>query len=130
MVSTATASSTILPSARVSLGTLASGPTVAGCNQLGLDTLGPGDMDYDPAAVQELLAETGYAEGFKVRLNVRLGTGTLITVKNAVATDWLEMGLDVTLQNQPPAAYRVTSQARESQQYLRLERRSQLPRAS
>jgi ABC-type transport system substrate-binding protein len=81
--------------------------------QLGLDTLGPGDMDYDPAAVQELLAETGYAEGFKVRLNVRLGTGTLITVKNAVATDWLEMGLDVTLQNQPPAAYRVTSQARK-----------------
>ena len=81
--------------------------------QLGLDTLGPGDMDYDRAAVQELLAETGYAEGFKVRLNVRLGTGTLITVKNAVATDWLEMGLDVTLQNQPPAAYRVTSQARK-----------------
>jgi ABC-type transport system substrate-binding protein len=81
--------------------------------QLGLDTLGPGDMDYDLAAAQELLSEAGYPDGFDVRLNVRLGTGTLITVKNAVATDWLEMGLDVTLQNQPPAAYRVTSQARK-----------------
>ncbi len=81
--------------------------------QLGLDTLGPGDMDYDLAAAQELLSEAGYPDGFNVRLNVRLGTGTLITVKNAVATDWLEMGLDVTLQNQPPAAYRVTSQARK-----------------
>ena len=81
--------------------------------QLGLDTLGPGDMDYDPVAAQELLAEAGYADGFSVRVNKRLGTGTLLLVKDAVATDWLEMGLDVTLQNQQPAAYRVTSQARK-----------------
>ena len=81
--------------------------------QLGLDTLGPGEMDYDAAAAKELLAEAGYADGFAVRVNKRLGTGTLLLVKDAVATDWLEMGLDVTLQNQQPAAYRVTSQARK-----------------
>ena len=81
--------------------------------QLGLDTLGPGDMDYDPAAAKQLLEEAGYADGFAVRVNKRLGTGTLLLVKDAVATNWLELGLDVTLQNQQPAIYRVVSQARK-----------------
>ena len=81
--------------------------------QLGLDTLGPGDMDYDPAAAKELMAEAGYPDGFDVLINRRLGTGTLLLVKEAVLTDWQEFGLETTAQNQPPAAYRVTSQARK-----------------
>ena len=81
--------------------------------QLGLDELGPGDMDFDPAAAKALLAEAGYPDGFEVQINKRLGTGTLLLVKDAVLTDWLELGLEVTAQNQPQAAYRVTSQARK-----------------
>jgi ABC-type transport system substrate-binding protein len=81
--------------------------------QLGLDTLGPGDMDFDPAAAQELMVQAGYPDAFDVLINKRLGTGTLLTVKEAVLTDWQEFGFEVTAQNQPPAAYRVTSQARK-----------------
>ena len=81
--------------------------------QLGLDLLGPGDMDYDQAAAKQLLAEAGYPDGFAVHVNKRSGTGTLLLVKDAVANDWLEMGLDVTLQNQPQSAYRVSSSARK-----------------
>ena len=82
--------------------------------QLGLDQLGPGDMDYDQTAARKLLAEAGYPDGFAVRVNKRLGTGTLLLVKDAVASDWLELGLNVTLHNQEPAAYRVQSQARRT----------------
>ena len=82
--------------------------------QLGLSDLGPGEMDYDPVAAKEMLVEAGYPDGFNVRLNKRLGTGTLLLVKDAVATDWLELGLDVTLQNVQPAAYRPESQVRKT----------------
>ncbi len=81
--------------------------------QLGLDTLGPGDMDFDLAAAKQLMAQAGYPDGFDVLINRRLGTGTLLLVKEAVLTDWQEFGLEATAQNQPPAAYRVTSQARK-----------------
>ena len=81
---------------------------------LGLDKLGPGDMDYDPTAAKRLLYQAGYPNGFEVRVNKRLGTGTLLLVKDAVAHNWLELGLDVTLQNQQPVAYRVESQARKT----------------
>ncbi len=82
--------------------------------QLGFDRLGRGDMDYDPVAARQLFAEAGYPDGFDVSVNKRLGTGTLLVVKDAVATDWLEIGLDVTLHNQQPAAYRVNSRARKT----------------
>ncbi len=81
--------------------------------QLGLDTLGPGDMDFDLAAAKQLMAQAGYPDGFDVLINRRLGTGTLLLVKEAVLTDWQEFGLEASAQNQPPAAYRVTSQARK-----------------
>ena len=35
-------------------------------------------------------------------------------VKDAVATDWLELGLDVTLQDQSPAPYRMMSEGRRT----------------
>ena len=67
-----------------------------------------------PEESKRLLNEAGYPNGFEVRVNKRLGTGTLLLVKDAVAHDWLELGLDVTLQNQQPVAYRVESQARKT----------------
>ena len=82
--------------------------------QLGLDRLGPNDMDYDQTAARNLLAEAGYPDGFTVRVNKRLGTGTMLLVKDAVARDWIEVGIDVILQDQQPDAYRVQSQARRT----------------
>ena len=84
--------------------------------QLGLDKLGwpdgPRPMDYDPALAKQLLTEAGYPDGFTVPIAKRLGTGTLLSVKDAVAGMWEKIGLTTKLRNEQPASYRVKSQNR------------------
>jgi ABC-type transport system substrate-binding protein len=84
--------------------------------ELGLDKLGhpdgPRPMDYDPVLAKQLLVEAGYPDGFTVPIAKRLGTGTLLTVKDAVAGMWEKIGLRTQLRNEQPASYRVKSQNR------------------
>ena len=84
--------------------------------QLGLDKLGPPDgprpMDFDPVLAKQLLVDAGYPDGFDVHVSKRLGTGTLLLVKEAVASMWQKIGLNTTLKNEQPASYRVKTAAR------------------
>ena len=82
--------------------------------QLGLDTLGPGEMDYDPVAAKRLFAEAGYPNGFAVRVNEGLDTGDLQSVKAYAGSHWGGEGLYVTWQKQDPATYRLENQARKT----------------